>query len=72
MEYVCKHCGCIFEPPFRDNKYQSLLVKLLAIAIECPLCGRDYTDIELTKKSKLLLDRKAKINKIEENKKTSD
>jgi hypothetical protein len=68
MKYFCKHCGSIFEPPFQGNKYQSLLVTLLRV--ECIYCKS--TDIELTEKSKLLIERKAKINKIEENKKTSE
>ena len=64
IEYVCKQCGSIFEPFRRSEKYYSVLVEALK-NIECPLCVSP--DTELTKKSKLLLERKTKINKIEKN-----
>lgn len=55
---------CDKEFDVNDKKMLSLLVRSLIIA--CPYCMG--TDIYLTNKGKLLVERRAKINKIENDK----
>jgi len=59
MKFICLTCGDKFKES-TNKKTKSLLVDSLIIS--CPTC--DSKNISLTEKGKLLVDRKAKINKI--------
>ena len=63
MTYYCKFCDSQFEETLSNKQIKSLLARVLVTI--CPYCASN--DIELTEKSKLLLERKIKINKISEN-----
>lgn len=62
MEYICKTCGAIFEEPEANKQMESLLARFLMTS--CPYCAS--VQVELTEKSRLLFNRKIKLNKIEE------
>lgn len=61
MEYHCKYCDAIFQETLVNKQIKSLLTRVLVNI--CPYCASN--DVELTEKSKLLLARRTKINKIE-------
>lgn len=61
MRYICNSCKSEFEEPFANKEIASLLARSLMLF--CPYCKSE--DIDLTELSRLRLNRKAKINKIE-------
>lgn len=62
-KYRCKFCNSFFNESDITKQIKSILVRYSKI--ECPYCAS--RDIELTEQAKLLIERKAKINKIEGN-----
>jgi Zn finger protein HypA/HybF involved in hydrogenase expression len=60
-KYICNSCKSLFQELDDNKNIESSLVRY-AILI-CPYCKSSH--IDLTEHAKLLLDRKAKINKIE-------
>jgi len=60
-KYICNSCKSVFHELDENKEIESSLVRY-AILI-CPYCKS--SQIDLTEHAKLLLDRKAKINKIE-------
>jgi len=61
MKYICTICAYEFDEPIKNKEINSILVR--AMKIYCPSCSS--LNIELTAKSKLLIERKTKIEKIE-------
>ena len=64
MKFVCLNCGNKFKELPINKRSNSLLLE--ALIIYCPKCDSD--NVSLTEKGKLLIERKAKINKIENGK----
>jgi len=64
MKYICKNCEILFDEPIENKDIKSWFVRLNILI--CPKCKSN--DIGLSEHGKLLVERKAKINKIENNK----
>ena len=61
MKYICNSCSKEFNESEEHKQIKSIFIR--KIILECPYCG--YGDVRLTKKYKLLAERRAKIIKIE-------
>lgn len=68
MEYFCESCKTTFEETENNKQVRSLLIKFLMG--KCPNCTS--SQVVLTEKSKLLLNRKNKLKKIEESTEGTD
>lgn len=62
-KYHCNFCGTFFNESDITLQIKSKLIRYTKI--ECPYCAS--RDIELTEQAKLLIERKAKIDKLNEN-----
>jgi hypothetical protein len=61
MKYHCTNCNADFDEPIENKQIPSLLARLTILM--CPNCKN--TNINLTEHGKLMVERKAKIKKIE-------
>lgn len=59
MKYFCMNCNLQFNSPDEYKELNSLIKSLM---LKCPNCNSSY--ITLTEKGKLLVERKAKIKKL--------
>ena len=66
MKYICLNLSCNheFDESSENKEINSKLIRMCIL--KCPNCGSNV--IELSKQGKLLVERKAKIDKIENNK----
>jgi DNA-directed RNA polymerase subunit RPC12/RpoP len=63
MRYVCLSCGKEFDEPIENKEIKSRLVRVNIL--KCTHCNSHSTT--LSEQGKLLVERKAKIDKIENN-----
>ena len=63
MKYRCNSCNIEFDEPIENKNIRSLLTRVTILM--CPNCKN--TNIDLTGHGKLVVERKAKIKKIEFN-----
>lgn len=61
MKYICLSCGKEFDEPTENKEIKSRFVRLHIL--KCNSC--ESYDVTLSEHGKLLVERKAKINKIE-------
>jgi len=61
MKYVCLSCGKEFDEPTENKKVESRLVRVNIL--KCVYC--ESYSITLSQQGKLLVERRAKIDKIE-------
>jgi len=64
MKYICKNCDTLFDEPIENKNIKSWFVRLHIL--KCTECNSN--DIGLSEHGKLLVERKAKINRIENKK----
>ena len=68
MKYRCVNCGEEFNEPAENKEIKSRFVR--AHILKCPQC--DSNNFSLSEHGKLLVDRKAKIEKIKNNNGSKD
>ena len=66
-KYSCNTCESQFNEPLENKEIKSKLIRWTILS--CPYCSSN--NLHLTEWGKLLVHRKAKINKIDESKRTN-
>ena len=63
-KYICNKCNSNFNEPIQNKQIESSLIR--SAILVCPYCRS--VNIDLTNQAKLLIQRRAKINKIQNDK----